>query len=81
MHRRRLRARRVRTSSSSPTVTRGPQHRVGRVDLVGNAGMTTDQVMARLRARPGQPFAVATLNADLAALEDAYRRMAMPPSR
>ncbi len=56
------------------TVVRGPQYRVEQLEVTGNTAFTLAQIQSRLRVRVGQPFSVAALNADLAALEDMYRR-------
>ena len=54
------------------TVRKGPQYRVGRVDISGNASMPLTDLQQRLRIRPGQPFSEAALVADRAIVEDLY---------
>lgn len=55
-------------------VQKGPQYRVGRVEIAGNTQVTRVALDARLRVRSGQPFSVAALNADLSTIEDVYHR-------
>jgi outer membrane protein assembly complex protein YaeT len=55
------------------TVKRGPQYRVASVDISGSSSEAA-ALGARLRIRAGQPFSSAVLDADLAAIEDIYRR-------
>lgn len=56
------------------TVTRGPGYRVDRVEISGNASVPLTDFAAALRLRVGEPFSESNLDADLALLEDLYRR-------
>ena len=56
------------------TVARGPQYRVSRLELTGNAAVTTAELTPALRTRVGEPFADSRLDADVATIEDVYRR-------
>jgi outer membrane protein assembly complex protein YaeT len=55
-------------------VTRGPQYQVGRVEVSGNASVPLADLAALMRLEPGQPFLDAQLDADVAAVTQAYRR-------
>lgn len=56
------------------TVKRGPQYRVGRVEFSGNVSIPLTDLQPRLLVRPGQPFSLPAIDADLATVEDVYRR-------
>ena len=60
---------------------RGPQYRVDRVEISGNALGAAVRARAALRLRDGEPFAAAKLDADLAAIEDLYRRARFAAAR
>jgi len=56
------------------TVARGPQYRVSRLELSGHAAVSTSELAPALRTRVGEPFSDSRLDADVATIEDAYRR-------
>ncbi len=56
------------------TIRKGPQYRVGRVEVSGNVSVPLTDLQPRLRVRPGQPFSAPAIDADLATVEDIYRR-------
>jgi outer membrane protein assembly factor BamA len=56
------------------TVTRGPLYRVARIDLIGEPSQVFAELQSGLRSREGRPFSVASLDADVGAIEDVYRR-------
>ncbi|OFW30574.1 MAG: hypothetical protein A3H97_05780 [Acidobacteria bacterium RIFCSPLOWO2_02_FULL_65_29] len=56
------------------TVKRGPQYRVAGLEISGNASIPLAAFQPRLRLREGQPFASSLLEADVALIEDLYRR-------
>ncbi len=56
------------------TIKKGPLYRVGRMDVSGNASMSLTDLQSHLRVRPGQPFSTAAIDADVATIEDLYRR-------
>lgn len=55
-------------------VSKGPQYQVGTVEVTGNASVPTTDLAPLIRLRAGEPFREAALDADVAALTDAYRR-------
>lgn len=55
-------------------VKRGPQYFVSSIEVSGNASMPLAELEPSLRLRAGQPFNEARLDADVATIEDAYRR-------
>ena len=55
-------------------VKRGPQYRVDRVEIVGNASVPLSEFEPALRLRDGAPFSESKLDADLATIEDLYHR-------
>jgi outer membrane protein insertion porin family len=55
-------------------VTRGPMFRVARVDITGNTALPATTFESGLRLREGMPYAAAGLDADIAAIENVYRR-------
>lgn len=55
-------------------VTRGVRYRVARYEISGNSFMPTAGFANRLRVREGQPFSDAALDADVAAIQELYRR-------
>jgi outer membrane protein assembly complex protein YaeT len=56
------------------TVRKGPQYRVGRVDLSGNSAISLTELQQHLRIRPGQPFSDAALDSERTLIEDVYHR-------
>jgi len=52
---------------------RGPQYRVDRVEMSGNASMSLADLQLGLRTRVGEPFSDANLGADVTAIENRYR--------
>jgi outer membrane protein insertion porin family len=54
------------------TVKRGQQSRVSTFEISGNATVPLTEFAATLRTRDGQPFSDAKLEADVAAIQDAY---------
>ena len=54
------------------TVKRGQQSRVSTFEVSGNATVPLTEFAATLRTRDGQPFSDAKLEADVAAIQDAY---------
>jgi outer membrane protein assembly complex protein YaeT len=56
------------------TVSRGPQYRVTRLELSGNTAVSTAEMTPALRTRVGEPFSDGRLDADVATIEEAYRR-------
>jgi outer membrane protein insertion porin family len=54
------------------TVKRGQQSRVSTFEIAGNATVPLTEFVANLRTRDGQPFSDAKLEADVAAIQDAY---------
>ena len=56
------------------TVKRGPQYRIGRVEVTGATAIAPADLAARRRVQPGQPFSRAALDADLSIFEELYRR-------
>jgi outer membrane protein insertion porin family len=57
------------------TVDRGPQYRVADVVISGNATLPLAEFEPALRLRAGQPFEAARLDADVAMIEELYRRL------
>ncbi len=55
-------------------VTRGPMFRVARVDITGNTALPASTFESALRLREGMPYSSAGLDADIAVIENAYRR-------
>jgi outer membrane protein insertion porin family len=55
-------------------VKRGPEYRVGRVEISGNRSVPSADFEPALRLRAGEPFAESRLNADLSMIQDLYRR-------
>ena len=55
-------------------VTRGPAFRVARVDISGNTALPRSTFESALRLREGLPYSAAGLDADIFAIEDAYKR-------
>jgi outer membrane protein insertion porin family len=56
------------------TVRKGRQYRVDHVVLSGNTSIALADIEPGLRLRDGQPFSDARLDADIALIEDVYRR-------
>jgi outer membrane protein insertion porin family len=54
-------------------VNRGPQYVVGSVDISGAGSLAIPSLPSSLRTRAGQPYADANLDADVSAIESAYR--------
>ena len=55
-------------------VTRGPEYRVDRVEIQGNALVPLADFEPALRLRAGTPFAESKLDGDLAAIDELYHR-------
>jgi outer membrane protein insertion porin family len=55
------------------TITRGPLHRVAKVDLEGVSKIARDDIAALLLVRPGEPFVEARVGAVAAAIAELYR--------
>jgi outer membrane protein insertion porin family len=55
-------------------VKRGPEYRVDRLEIAGNASLPLPDLAPVLKLRDGQPFAESRLDADIAAIEDLYHR-------
>jgi outer membrane protein insertion porin family len=55
-------------------VKKGGQYRVDAVDISGNGSLPVDELSARLRVHPGQPFSAAAVDSDLTQIEEIYRR-------
>jgi outer membrane protein insertion porin family len=55
-------------------VTKGPAFRIARVEITGNTAVPSTAFESSLRLREGLPYSAAALDADLAAIEDSYRR-------
>jgi outer membrane protein insertion porin family len=55
-------------------VTRGPMFRVARVEITGNTALPASTFESGLRLRDGMPYSAAGLDADIAAIQNAYRR-------
>ena len=56
------------------TVTRGPQFRIAHVDVSGNTALSLVDLAPAIRLKEGQPFSASRLDADVAAVSDAYHR-------
>lgn len=56
------------------TITKGPVYRVARIEITGNSSVPLATLQSRLRIRAGQPFSEEVLEADVAQVEDLYRR-------
>jgi outer membrane protein insertion porin family len=63
------------------TVKRGPQYRVDRVEIAGNASVPLADFEPVLRLREGTPFSQAKLDADLSTIEDLYHRRGFVAAR
>lgn len=63
------------------TVRRGPLFQVERVEIAGNASVSLAEFQPALRLREGQPFSEARLDADIAIVEDLYRRRGFAAAR
>ncbi len=63
------------------TLKRGSLYRVARVEISGNQSVPLEELAPGLRVRSGQPFAAATLDADLSAIENLYRRRGFASAR
>jgi outer membrane protein assembly complex protein YaeT len=55
-------------------VTRGPAFRVALLDVSGNAALPLSAFESSLRLREGMPYSAVGLDADVTAIEDAYKR-------
>jgi outer membrane protein assembly complex protein YaeT len=62
-------------------VKRGPEYRVDRVEISGNAAVPLSEFEPALRLRDGEPFAEAKLDLDLATIQDLYRRRGFAAAR
>ena len=56
------------------TVNRGQQYRVSTLEISGNTSVTLADLEPGLRLHDGQPFSEARLDADIATIQDLYRR-------
>ena len=56
------------------TVRKGPQYRVGRVDISGNLAISLTELQQHMRIRPAQPFSESTLDSERTLIEDLYHR-------
>lgn len=56
------------------TIRRGPQYRVGSLEITGNSVIARAEFEGGLRLREGQPFSDSRLDADASLIEDLYRR-------
>jgi outer membrane protein assembly complex protein YaeT len=54
-------------------VRKGPQYRVGRVDVTGNRVLSSGDLDMALRTREGNPYSQANLDADQSTIERLYR--------
>jgi outer membrane protein insertion porin family len=59
-------------------VARGPLYQVGRIEISGNTSLPLTTIGPLVRARPGEPFIESQLDADVEAIENAYRRAGFP---
>jgi outer membrane protein insertion porin family len=55
-------------------VRKGPQYRVGRIDVSGNVSISLTDLQQHLRIRPGQPYSDAALESERMLIEDLYHR-------
>ncbi|MGE5246032.1 MAG: POTRA domain-containing protein [Betaproteobacteria bacterium] len=62
-------------------VRKGPLYRVRQVEISGNAALPLSTFADRLRTRTGQPFASASLDADVSAIEGIYHRSGFASAR
>jgi outer membrane protein insertion porin family len=62
-------------------VKRGRQYRVDRVEISGNRSVPLADLEPALRLRAGEPFAQSRLDADLATIQDLYRRRGFAAAR
>lgn len=62
-------------------VRKGSLYRVRTVGIAGNAALPLTAFAGRLRTREGQPFASASLDADVSAMEALYRRNGFASAR
>ena len=56
------------------SVMKGPAFRVARIEISGNTALPSSTFEPNLRLRDGMPYSAAGLDADVTAIEDAYRR-------
>ena len=56
-------------------VRRGPQFRIGSVEVTGNRGETAANLRAGMRLQPGTLYVKSVLDADVAAMSERYRRL------
>ncbi|MCC7417438.1 MAG: BamA/TamA family outer membrane protein [Acidobacteria bacterium] len=63
------------------TVARGPQYRVSRVEVAGNASVPLGELAPMLRLREGQPFSSSAMEADRRAIELLYHRRGFAAAR
>jgi outer membrane protein assembly complex protein YaeT len=54
-------------------VRKGPQYRVGPVEVAGGASLDLPDLRSALRTRTGEPFTDVNLDADVTAIESVYR--------
>jgi outer membrane protein insertion porin family len=53
-------------------VTRGPRYLVGTVSVTGNAALSTPELTALIRLKPGEPFVRSALTMGVSAIENLY---------
>jgi outer membrane protein insertion porin family len=63
------------------TVRKGRQYRLEHVEISGNASVRLADFSAALREHEGEPYSTAKLDADVTAIEEAYRRRGFPLAR
>ena len=63
------------------SLKRGPLYRTARVEISGNQSVPLEEIAPALQVRVGQPFAAATLDADLSGIENLYRRRGFAAAR
>ncbi len=62
-------------------VKKGPQHRVGSIDVTGNDSVPRTELETVLRTREAQPFSDTRLDADANAIADLYHRRGFAAAR
>lgn len=62
-------------------VRKGRLYKIAQVEISGNASVPFADFAAALRQHEGEPFADAKVDADVATIEDAYRRRGFPAAR
>lgn len=56
------------------TIRRGALHRLANVEIAGNSSVPTVQLRSLVRVKEGQPFVDSIFSADVAGIEELYRR-------